>query len=44
VQRLFHFSEDPTIELFVPHIARTFTEKESFVWAVDEMLQAIGSQ
>jgi Family of unknown function (DUF6886) len=37
VQRLFHFSEDPTIELFIPHVARTSDEKEPFVWAVDEM-------
>lgn len=35
--RLLHFSEDPTIELFEPHIARTSNEKEPFVWAVDEV-------
>ena len=37
MQRLFHFSEDSTIELFAPHVARTSDEKEPFVWAVDEM-------
>jgi len=37
VQRLFHFSEDPNIELFVPHVAPTSAEREPFVWAVDEM-------
>jgi hypothetical protein len=37
VQRLFHFSQDPTIELFVPHVVRTSTEMEPFVWAVDEL-------
>jgi hypothetical protein len=37
VQRLFHFSQDSTIELFVPHVARTSTETEPFVWAVDEL-------
>jgi len=37
VQRLFHFSQDPTIECFVPHVAPTSTEKEPYVWAVDEM-------
>jgi hypothetical protein len=37
VQRLFHFSQDPAIEVFVPHVARTSDEKEPFVWAVDQM-------
>ena len=32
---LLHFSEDPTIELFVPHVARTSAEAEPYVWAVD---------
>jgi len=37
VQRLFHFSQDATIQLFVPHLAPTSNETEPFVWAVDEM-------
>jgi hypothetical protein len=36
VPRLFHFSEDPTITLFTPHVARTSVEPGSFVWAVDQ--------
>ena len=35
--RLFHFSEDPSIEVFEPHVARTAAEKEPLVWAVDEL-------
>jgi hypothetical protein len=34
--RLLHFSEDPTIKTFRPHVARTSTEVEPFVWALDE--------
>ena len=34
--RLFHFSEDPSIALFRPHIARTSVERVPLVWAVDE--------
>ncbi|GIE99046.1 DUF6886 family protein [Paractinoplanes rishiriensis] len=30
-----HFSEDPTIDLFVPHVAATSAEKDPYVWAVD---------
>lgn len=33
---LFHFSEDPTIELFRPHLALTSSEIEPLVWALDE--------
>lgn len=33
---LLHFSEDPTITLFRPHVARTSTETDPFVWAIDE--------
>lgn len=33
---LFHFSEDPTITLFQPHVATTSSEREPFVWALDE--------
>jgi hypothetical protein len=36
VHRLFHFSEDPAIALFRPHVAPTSSETEPFVWAVDE--------
>src|SRR5262245_39615959 len=32
---LLHFSEDPTIELFVPHVATTAQQSEAYVWAVD---------
>jgi hypothetical protein len=32
---VLHFSEDPTIELFVPHVAATSAETEPYVWAVD---------
>jgi hypothetical protein len=30
-----HFSEDPTITRFVPHVAATAQRPEAFVWAVD---------
>lgn len=33
---LFHFSEDPAIAVFRPHIAPTSNEAEPFVWALDE--------
>jgi hypothetical protein len=33
---LLHFSEDPSIERFVPHVAATARETEAYVWAVDE--------
>jgi hypothetical protein len=36
VHPLFHFSEDPTIAQFRPHIAPTSSETEPFVWALDE--------
>lgn len=32
---VLHFSEDPTIELFRPHVARTAQQPEAYVWAVD---------
>jgi hypothetical protein len=32
---LLHFSEDPTIEHFVPHVAATSSQTEAMVWAVD---------
>lgn len=32
--QVLHFSEDPTIERFVPHVAPTSARKEAYVWAV----------
>jgi hypothetical protein len=32
---LLHFSEDPTIDVFVPHVAATAKDAEPLVWAVD---------
>jgi hypothetical protein len=32
---VLHFSEDPTITRFVPHVAATAQRPEAFVWAVD---------
>ncbi|MFH8748192.1 DUF6886 family protein [Streptomyces rimosus] len=31
---VLHFSEDPTITRFVPHVARTARQSEAYVWAV----------
>lgn len=31
---VLHFSEDPTITEFVPHVAATAAEREPYVWAV----------
>ena len=33
---LLHFSENPCIDAFEPHVARTAVEVEAYVWAVDE--------
>jgi len=33
---LWHYSEDPTITEFVPHVAVTARQPEPYVWAVDE--------
>jgi len=33
--QVLHFSEDPTITLFAPHVAATSREREAYVWAVD---------
>jgi hypothetical protein len=33
--QVLHFSEDPTITRFVPHVARTARQSEAYVWAVD---------
>jgi hypothetical protein len=32
---VLHFSEDPTITRFVPHVAATARERQAYVWAVD---------
>lgn len=34
--RLLHFSEDPGIEVFHPHVAATSDNPEPLVWAIDE--------
>ncbi|MFI5938438.1 DUF6886 family protein [Actinoplanes sp. NPDC051494] len=33
--QVLHFSEDPTIRRFVPHVAATARESDAYVWAVD---------
>jgi hypothetical protein len=32
---LLHFSEDPAIEHFVPHVAATTTNADPMVWAAN---------
>jgi hypothetical protein len=32
---LLHFSEDPTITRFAPHVAATAADPDPYVWAVD---------
>ncbi|MGI5284937.1 DUF6886 family protein [Nonomuraea polychroma] len=32
--QVLHFSQDPTIERFLPHVAPTSTQSEPYVWAV----------
>lgn len=34
-EAVFHFSEDPTIGEFVPHVAPTSAEPLPYVWAID---------
>ena len=34
---LLHFSEDPGIQRFVPHVAATARQPEAFVWTVDPL-------
>jgi hypothetical protein len=36
VRPVFHFSEDPSLSLFRPHIAPTSSAAEPLVWALDE--------
>jgi hypothetical protein len=33
--RVYHFSHDPTITEFVPHVAATSAEPQPYVWAID---------
>ena len=33
--QVLHFSEDPTITRFVPHVAATAGQPDAYVWAVD---------
>jgi hypothetical protein len=33
--QVLHFSENPTITRFVPHVAATARQPEAYVWAVD---------
>jgi hypothetical protein len=33
--QVLHFSEDPTIARFVPHVAASAQQPEAYVWAVD---------
>lgn len=33
--QVLHFSEDPTITHFVPHVAATARQPQAYVWAVD---------
>jgi hypothetical protein len=33
---VFHFSEDPNITQFIPHVARTAEDRRPLVWAVGE--------
>jgi hypothetical protein len=33
--QVLHFSEDPTVTRFVPHVAATAQQPEAYVWAVD---------
>ena len=35
IGEVLHFSEDPSITLFVPHVAATARERQPYVWAVD---------
>ncbi|GAA3310336.1 DUF6886 family protein [Nonomuraea dietziae] len=32
--QVLHFSEDPTIKKFVPHVAKTSRQARPYVWAV----------
>ncbi len=33
--RVYHFSEDPAIRSFAPHVAATSASREAYVWAID---------
>src|SRR5689334_1686299 len=34
--QVLHFSEDPSISRFEPHVAATARQPEAYVWAVDD--------
>ncbi len=34
--KLFHFSENPNISYFEPHVPNTNPDQEPYVWAIDE--------
>jgi uncharacterized protein DUF6886 len=34
--QVLHFSEDPTITQFVPHVAATAQQPDAYIWAVDD--------
>jgi hypothetical protein len=38
---LYHFSEDPNIRVFAPHVAPTSIVKDAFVWAISEWHQVM---
>ena len=40
IVRLFHFSEDPAIEVFTPHVPATNPTQPASVWAIDEHHQS----
>lgn len=35
---VLHFSQDPTITVFTPHVAETARQPDAYVWAVDAEL------
>ena len=39
--RLFHFSDDPDIRRFTPHVPRTNPSQPAQVWAIDEHHQSL---
>ena len=34
--QVLHFSEDPSINEFEPHVAATATDRTAYVWAVEK--------
>ena len=39
--RLFHFSDDPAVDRFTPHVPRTNPSQPPQVWAIDEHHQSL---